>query len=101
MKRVRIFKPSASAMQSGQAKTDQWVLEFDKIAQREPEDLMGWTASGDTLNQVQMRFDSKEEAIAFADQKGWDYIALKSRDKKIKPRNYMDNYKYRPFEDQV
>ena len=50
--RARIYQPARTAMQSGTAKTHQWVLEFAPAEAREVDPLMGWTGSGDTQAQV-------------------------------------------------
>ena len=63
MTTARIYKPAKTAMQSGQARTKQWLLKFDRVEPREIEPLMGWTSSGDTRQQVQLWFDSKEELL--------------------------------------
>ena len=67
---ARIFRPAQSAMQSGLARTKSWVLEFEPVSAREVEPLMGWTSSADTKSQVRLTFDSKEEAIAYAEKNG-------------------------------
>ncbi|MCB1782968.1 MAG: ETC complex I subunit [Alphaproteobacteria bacterium] len=95
---VRIYKPSKNVMQSGRAKTALWVLEFERDSIRRPEPLMGWTESGDTLNQVRLKFSSREEAEEYARTNGWDYTVLPDRERRIKPRNYTDNFKYVPPE---
>lgn len=93
--RVRIYKPSKTAMQSGLAKTKNWVLEYETTSPRRPESLMGWTASKDTLNQVKLRFFSKEDAIKYARNKGWEYVVVPDHKKKIVPRNYNHNFVFR------
>ncbi|MCB1682513.1 MAG: ETC complex I subunit [Alphaproteobacteria bacterium] len=97
---VKIYRPSKNTMQSGRGNTGQWVLEYETVSARNPEPLMGWTASGDTLNQVRLRFSTMEEAVAFAEREGWDYTVMRSHDRTIKPRNYGDNFKYIPPETQ-
>lgn len=91
---VRIFKTAKNAMQSGRAKTGVWVLEYERPTPRRPEPLMGWSSSGDTSNQVRIYFDSEEEAIAFAGKQGWVYDVQAPHLKRIKPRNYADNFRY-------
>ena len=61
--RARIYQPARNAMQSGVAKTRQWVLEFAPSSPREVDPLMGWTSSEDTQAQVRLKFDSKEAAF--------------------------------------
>src|SRR5262245_24311125 len=97
---VKIYKPSKTAMQSGHGKTEDWVLEYETETPRRPEALMGWTASGDTLNQVKLKFASMEDAVAFATRKGWAYTVLPPRGRKVKPRNYADNFRYIPPQDE-
>ena len=86
-------------MQSGRGKTKQWVLEYENETARTPEQLMGWVSSGDTMNQVKMRFDSQADAIKFAKSKGLDYKVAAEQVRKTKPRNYGDNFKYIPYEE--
>ena len=86
-------------MQSGRGKTGAWVIEYETVSPRHPESLMGWTASEDTLNQVQLRFETKEHAIDFAKRKGWDYAVSDAHERRITPRNYGDNFRYLPAEE--
>lgn len=58
---------------SGQAGTNQWFLRFERRQPQTIEPLMGWTADDDTLTQVELKFDSKEEAIAYAEREGLAY----------------------------
>ncbi len=60
-------------MQSGRGNIDKWVLECESTAVRRPEPLMGWTESGDTLAQVHLEFDQLENAVDFAEKKGFTY----------------------------
>lgn len=97
--KVRIYKPSKTSMQSGHGKTDRWVIEPDDTSGKKPEPLMGWTSSENTLNQINMKFDTREAAIAFADKKGWQYTVANVRERRVKPRNYGDNFRYVPAEE--
>ncbi len=64
---ARIFKPARTAMQSGTAKTREWVLEFEPEP-KTVEPLMGWTSSADTQQQVRLRFATREEAVAYCEK---------------------------------
>ena len=91
---ARIYQPSKGAMQSGLARTKLWHLEFEPDSAREIEPLMGWTSSGDTRQQVRLRFDSKEEAIAYAEREG---IAFRVEEPHLVARRtmaYSDNFKF-------
>lgn len=96
---VRIYKPSRNTMQSGLAKTKNWLLEFEQYTARTPEPLMGWTQAGDTTNQVKLKFSSCDEAISYAKKMGWDWVVDKEHKRKVVPRNYTDNFKYVPIEE--
>ncbi len=97
---VKIYSPAKSTMQSGQAKAEGWLIEYELATARYPETLMGWTSSGDTLNQVKLKFATLEEAQRFAEGKGWTYTVMPVQERKVTPRNYVDNFKYIPPEDQ-
>ena len=68
---VRIYKPTKTAMQSGQRNTKEWLLESEP-APGEIDPLMGWTSSRDTMQQVKLYFATLEEAVT-AKKEGWRY----------------------------
>jgi hypothetical protein len=90
--RARIYKPAKTATQSGFANTKRWVLEYFPETPRRSEPLMGWVASGDTLNQVKMRFHTRDEAVAFAERHGLDYVVEEPHERRRRPRNYLQNF---------
>jgi hypothetical protein len=91
---VRIYKPTRTAMQSGQAGTRAWRLEFAPEAAREIDPLMGWTSSPDTKQQLALQFDSKEQAIAYAEKHGYAYTVLEPEARAVRRRAYADNFRY-------
>ena len=56
---ARIYKPARTAMQSGPARTKEWVLEYEPEMAREIDPLMGWTSSRDMKQQLQLSFDTQ------------------------------------------
>jgi len=94
MAQARIYRPSKTAMQSGKAKTRQWVLEYAPATPRAPDPLMGWSSAGDTLNEVSLRFATLEEAVAFAKKHGLDYAVIEPHAAKFQPKSYADNFRY-------
>ena len=92
--RARIYQPARTAMQSGSAKTQVWVLEFAPASAREIDPLMGWTSSGDTEAQVRLRFDTREAAEDYARAQGIDYDVSEPKPRKlvIRPRGYGENF---------
>jgi hypothetical protein len=91
---ARIYKPSKSAMQSGTARTKDWVLEFEPEEPRVVEPLMGWTSSGDMQQQVRLRFGTKEEAIAYCEHHGIAYQVSERKDATRRTIAYADNFAY-------
>ncbi len=94
MAQARIFRPAKTAMQSGRARTRHWILEYEPATPRRPEPLMGWASAADTLNEVQLRFATPEEATAFADKNGLDYTVIEPHESIEKPKSYADNFRY-------
>ena len=93
---ARIYQPARNAMQSGQAKTHQWVLEFAPEQQKQIDPLMGWTGSGDMQGQVRMTFDSREAAVEYAERHGIAYQVRAPQKRKhiVRNRGYGDNFAY-------
>ena len=95
---VRIYKPSKTAMQSGRRNVLSWVLEFEPGEAKQTDPLMGWIGSGDTRAQVQLKFDSKEEAVAFAKKNNLIVHIQDPKSRRIRHKNYADNFSFhRPF----
>ncbi len=91
---ARIYKPAKSAMQSGMARAKQWLLVFEQDRPREIEPLMGWTSSGDTRQQLRLWFDTKEEAVAYAEREGIAYRVEEPQEAKRRTMSYSDNFKF-------
>jgi hypothetical protein len=91
---ARISRPAKTAMQSGTAKTQRWLLEFDAAEPRSIEPLMGWTSSGDMLGQVKLWFETKEAAIAYAIRYGLAYRVDEPKEAQRRMAAYSDNFKF-------
>ena len=91
---ARIFRPTKSAMSSGQAKTREWVLEYVNDTAREVDPLMGWTSSNDTQAQIRMKFATKEAALEYAQDNGIDAVVVdpKPRKPNVRPGGYGENF---------
>ena len=75
MKKAKIYIPAKTAMQSGRGKLKNWVLEFiTKDPSINP--LMGWETSTDTLEEVILKFPSKEKAIEYAEKNNISYNVI-------------------------
>jgi len=91
MKKVKIFKPSKTAMQSGKRASKKWLLEFD-TPDTQINPLMGWESSVDTMSEVKLEFSSKDEAINYAKRNNLDYYVIEPEKTKIVKKSYSDNF---------
>ncbi|MEX0758183.1 MAG: ETC complex I subunit [Tistlia sp.] len=90
---VRIYRLSKTAMQSGRALTDNWVVEHEPLEGRRVEPLMGWTSSGDTRQQLRLFFKSQAEAEAYARRNGLMYSVEQPHERTVRPKAYGDNFR--------
>jgi hypothetical protein len=91
---ARIYKPAQTAMQSGPARTKEWLLEYEPETAREIDPLMGWTSSGDMKSQIQLSFDSREEAVAYAERNGIPFRLEEPKPRRPVRKSYADNFRF-------
>ncbi len=89
---ARIYRPAKTAMQSGQAKTREWQLDYEPDLPPEVEPLMGWTSTSDMKRQVRLNFASKEEAIAYCEKNGIAYQVFETLQAPRRGLSYADNF---------
>ena len=96
--KAKIYRPAKTAMQSGKAKTRDWLLEYERTSPRFIEPLMGYTGGNDPLSQIKMNFETKEDAIRYAEREGLEYRVFEMRDPRRMPadvpKSYSDNFAY-------
>ncbi|XP_011156449.1 NADH dehydrogenase [ubiquinone] iron-sulfur protein 4, mitochondrial isoform X1 [Solenopsis invicta] len=92
-RRIRIYQPAKSAMQSGTNNIHFWQMDFD-TRERWENPLMGWTSSGDPMSNINVDFATKEEAIAHCKKMGWDYYVQEPNVSQPKPRSYGMNFSW-------
>lgn len=92
--RARIYKPARTAMSSGTARTHHWVLEHVVTSARSVDPLMGWTSSDDTQAQVSLTFETKQDALDYAADKGIDVTVQEPKVRKpvIRAGGYGENF---------
>lgn len=91
--KVRIYKPTKSAMQSGKQNTKKWLLvpiEEKKVRSVNP--LMGWTSVDNTESQLKLYFATKEEAEQYAKSQKFDYIIEEPKASSVKKKSYAANF---------
>jgi hypothetical protein len=91
MKKAKIYIPSKTAMQSGRGKLKKWVLQFET---RDPSinPLMGWETSTDTLEEVILKFSTKEQAVEYAENNNISYTVVEPKKKEFVIKSYADNF---------
>ena len=91
---ARIYSPAKTAMRSGKSKTGHWVLDYDPEQPRTIDPLMGYTSSGDMKSQIRLTFETKEEAIAYAQKHGIAFRVIEPKEAKRRQISYSDNFRY-------
>ena len=91
---ARIYRPAKTAMQSGKANTQDWVLEYEPEIPRAIDPMMGYTSSRDMKQQIHLTFDTREQAIHYAEKNGIAYRVIEPKDPKRSRVAYSDNFRY-------
>jgi len=89
---ARIFRPAKTSMQSGRGKTRDWVLEFEPASPRRPDPLMGWTSSDDMDGELHLSFETKDEAVAYAQAHGITAEVFEPNVHRQIVKAYSDNF---------
>jgi hypothetical protein len=90
---ARIIEEQRKTTQSGRAQQGLWTLEFERQQPQRPDPLTGWNGSGDTATQVRIRFNTKEEALAYAMRKGLTVHLVPAAPVTMKLQAYADNFR--------
>ena len=91
MRKSKIYIPNKNPMQSGNGKTDKWILEFEtKDPTNNP--LMGWESSSDTYTELKLEFSTKELAINYAKKNKIDFEVVEPKIRKVVKKSYADNF---------
>lgn len=80
-------------MQSGKARMGEWLLEWERDEPQRADPLTGWSGSGDTETQLQLRFVSKEAALAYAVMQGLAVEIVPLGPRRLKLQAYSDNFR--------
>ncbi|ADO42265.1 NADH dehydrogenase ubiquinone Fe-S protein 4 [Ketogulonicigenium vulgare] len=91
---ARIYRPARTAMSSGTAKTQVWVLEWDASAAPQIDPLMGWIGHGDTQSQMRLQFETLDAALAYAAAHDIDVVTLPTQERapQLRSLGYGENF---------
>ncbi len=90
---ARIYQRYKNAMQSGKARSGEWVLEFESARRKRPDPLTGWSGGAETQEQVRLTFPSLEAAQAYAEREAIDYHVVPPTPPTLKLQAYADNFR--------
>lgn len=91
-KKVLIYQPVKNPMQSGKYKSCRWFLKFANNSANYTFNLMNWIGSENTLNTINMSFETKEDAIEFAKKQGFEIETEENNKPILKAKSYADNF---------
>ncbi|KAI5785518.1 ETC complex I subunit conserved region-domain-containing protein [Peziza echinospora] len=95
---VRIYKAAKPATQSSNWNGRSWKMDWDIVTKggNWENPLMGWTSSADKMQGTSMFFKSKEDAIRFAENQGYDYYVSEPNMRHFRPKAYASNFLHAP-----
>lgn len=91
--KVKIFRPTKSAMQSGKRNTKKWLMEpVEEKNIRSINPVTGWVSASNTSSQLGFVFESKEEAIKFAEKSEFEYEVEEPKKMLVTKKSYAANF---------
>ncbi len=93
MTTARIYQMPKNAMQSGKARTRDWVLDYAPAEAKQADPLTGWAGSGDMNQQLRFTFPTLEAAQAYAAKKGVETVVIPTPPRTLKLQAYADNFR--------
>ncbi|MGB0908270.1 MAG: NADH dehydrogenase ubiquinone Fe-S protein 4 [Maricaulaceae bacterium] len=91
---ARIYQSTPSTMQSGRASSGQWVLDFVSSAAKTVDPLTGNVRSTDMRKQLDLKFATREEAVAYAKAHNIPHRVSAEKTVKRVSRSYASNFDY-------
>jgi hypothetical protein len=90
---ARIYQRAKNAMQSGKARAETWILEFESARAKRPDPLTGWAGGSETQEQVILTFPTLEAALAYAAKNMIDAHVVPPEQPRLKLQAYADNFR--------
>ncbi len=88
-----IYRNPKSAMQSGKKNSKKWLMILvEENNSRSLSSPLSWVSSSDTSTQLKFNFASKDQAIEFAKQRGFEYQIIEEQNPLILPKSYANNF---------
>lgn len=91
---AKIYQSEPSAMTSGRANAGVWMLEFQSTQPRRIDPLTGNTRSVDTRGQLELKFDTKEDAVSYAKANNIPHRVISRPTSKRISKSYSENFNF-------
>jgi len=91
MKKAKIYKPTKTAMQSGRRNTKKWFLQYETL-NNGVNPLTGWETSSDTMSEIKMEYETKDQAVNYAKKNNIDFYIIEPETRKTIKKSYSDNF---------
>ena len=59
---------------------------------KKPDPLMGWNSTSDTASQVKLKFEDKDQAVAYANKHGIPFRVTEKPEAERKRKSYAANF---------
>ncbi|MAJ23903.1 MAG: hypothetical protein CMP36_00165 [Rickettsiales bacterium] len=89
-----IYKKKKVPTQSGEKKTEYWVLELVIAKDVQVDILTGWKDTQSNLS-FKLKFDNEKEAIDYAIKNRFDFEVIRNLKGSVQEKRYADNFKYK------
>jgi NADH dehydrogenase (ubiquinone) Fe-S protein 4 len=88
---IRIYRPTKTATQSGDWHGHKWRIDWDVLSKghRWENPLMGWQSTADAMQGTRLDFNTKQDAINFANKQGYEYFVQE-------PKAYASQFTHVP-----
>jgi hypothetical protein len=93
MANARIYQQGKPATQSGRARAERFVLEFESRRGKAPDPLMGWAGGAETVEQVRLSFPTLDAARAYCARHGLEAEVVPVAPKRLILRSYAENFR--------
>lgn len=69
-------------------------MDWDPLAKghRWENPVIGWQSSADFMNGHRIQFNTKEDAVNFANKQGYEYFVQEPNERKFIPKAYANNF---------
>jgi hypothetical protein len=93
-----IYRPAKTATQSGDWHGHKWRIDWDVLSKghRWENPLMGWQSSADAMQGTRLDFNTKQDAINFANKQGYEYFVQEPNERQRVPKAYATQFVYSP-----